>query len=355
MPRTAKIIIVAVVVVAGVFCVGSYALDRSLLNQTYARYVSTGPSLTLTDEDIAADYPYEDVSFTMNGKTLRGHVYGAQNKEGLIVFRHGIFSHHQEYLAIITAMVDRGWKVFAYDAIGCGESDGDSVIGFAQAPLDVRAAVRFALDEGMAQDMPVVLFGHSWGGYGVAGALDFPDVREAVSACVAMSGFDTPIKIIMESATNRMGAVALTQQPVLELIGHMDFGNDADRSASRAISECGLPVLVIHGTGDEVIAYDGSSIIAQRDAIGNPQVSYITKSETGRNGHNTYFYSPEAQEYLAKCGEELAELKAEYGDDIPEDVLGEFMASIDKTRANTADPVLIDEVDSFFREALAEK
>lgn len=354
MPKAAKIIIVVVGALAVVFCVGSFILDRSLLNQTYARVVAKGPALTLTDKDIAQKYPYEDVSFTIGDKTLRGHVYGGQNTQGLIVFRHGIFSQHQDYLAIITAMVDKGWKVFAYDAIGCGESDGDSVIGFAQSPLDVRAAVRYAVEQDLAKGAPIVLFGHSWGAYGVAGALDFPDVREAVSACVAMSGFDSPMKIIMESATSQMGAIALTQQPFLQLIGMLDFGSDADRSASKAISECGLPVLVMHGTEDSVIAYDGASIIAQRDAISNPQVSYITKSDPNRNGHNTYFYSPESQQYLAECAQAYEALQDEYDGDVPEEAFNEFRASIDLFRANTADPVLIDEADSFFREAIDE-
>ena len=344
MPKAAKIGLIVVVGVVVVFCVGSFALDRHLLGQTYARYTSEGPSLMLTDADIAADYPYEDVEFQLGGKTLRGHVYGAGNTRGLVVFRHGIFSQHQDYLALITALVDKGWKVFAYDAIGCGESDGDSVIGFAQSPIDVHAAVQFARESGMAGDLPVVLFGHSWGGYGVAGALDYGD---DVKACVSMSGFDTPMGIIMESAEKSMGPIAAVQRPFIDLIGRLDFGNDANRSASHAISESGVPTLVIHGTEDAVVSYDGTGIIAQRDSITNPQVEYITKSEPGRNGHNTYFYSPDSQAYLSECVDRLAALKGEHGGDIPDDVLADFMASIDKRRANTADPELIEEIDGF--------
>jgi len=242
--------------------------------------------------------------------------------------------------------------VFAYDAIGCGESDGDSVLGFAQSPIDVRAAVRFANETDMAHGLPLLLFGHSWGGYGVAGALDFEDVRNAVSACVTMSGFDTPNDIIFESAEKSVGPLSVTQRPSLSLIGLLDFGADANRSASRAISECGLPVLVIHGTGDDVVSFKWLSIIAERDNIANPQVSYSVKDDEGRNGHNSYFYSPESQAYLDECTERLSALQAEYGGTAPDDALASFVSTIDKQRANVADPALIEEIDTFYVQAI---
>ena len=352
MPKAAKVAIGVVAAVVVVFSVGSYAIDRQMLGQTYARHTAQNPSFLLTNADVAANYPSEAVEFQLDGKTLRGRVYRAKDERGLIVFRHGIFSHSQDYLALVTALVDKGWSVFTYDAIGCGESDGDSVLGFAQSPLDVRAAVRFANETNMAHGLPLVLLGHSWGGYGVAGALDFEDVRNAVSACVTMSGFDTPNDIIFESAEKSAGPISITQHPFISLIGLLDFGADANRSASRAVSECGLPVLVIHGTGDEVISFKGSSIIAERDNIKNPLVSYSVKDEEGRNGHNSYFYSPESQAYLNECAERLSALQAGYGGNAPADALASFMSTIDKQRANVADPTLIEEIDAFYAHAI---
>ena len=58
---------------------------------------------------------------------------------------------------------------------------------------------------------------------------------------------------------------------------------------------------------------------------------------------------------LNQAIDKLDALEAQYGDPLPQDKLDEFLASVDKRRANTADPVLIDEIDSFFREnALAQ-
>ncbi|MBQ9041623.1 MAG: alpha/beta fold hydrolase [Eggerthellaceae bacterium] len=342
-------IVFAVVVI--VFFVGSFFVDRMILDQTYQRYESAEPNLLPTYEAFADGHPRTPVEFQYDGSTLRGYVYEAGNPRGFIVFRHGIFSQHSDYLALICAMVDRGWTVFAYDAIGCGESDGDSTIGMAQSPLDVAAAVQFVRDDNLNEGLPLVLWGHSWGGYGVAGALDIvPDV----DACVTMSGFNEPCGILFETSEKQMGPFAVTQEATIWLNNKLAFGADADRAAVTGINKTEAPVLVIHGTDDAVISYDGASIMAQRGAITNPSVEYYTCDAEGRNGHNTYFYSEESAAYLADKGAELAELQEQYPDGIPDDVAASFLASYDVQRGNTADPVLIGVIDEFFRSAIGD-
>jgi len=401
-----------IIIIAGIVfvcCVGAFALDRMALSQTYARVATPKASLLPTYALYEKDYPRTNVEFQLNGATLRGHVYGAENDRGLIVFRHGIFSQHQDYLALITALVDRGWRVFAYDAIGCGESDGDSTLGMSQSPLDVAAAIDFARESGMADGMPLALFGHSWGGYGVAAALGLRP--GSVDACVTMSGYDTPVKILTASAERTYGVVGRVQQPFLWLNCLIDFGaENADRSASDAVVKSGVPTLVIHGTGDEVVAYEDVSILDSlrdrgagemasegveggevgRDAasragsedsangIGNAgnisgtsaagsargqslsqnsgatasSIRLLTEPDEGRNGHNDYFYSRESQAYLNECAATLQQLLDENGGNADAPAVQEFLESVDLRRANTADPQLINEIDSFLRSAI---
>ena len=274
-------------------------------------------------------------------------MYKAENPKGFIVFRHGITSEHADYLALILAMVDRGWTVFAYDAIGCGTSDGDNVKGMAQSPLDIVAAVKFARENGLVGDLPLVLWGHSWGGYGVAAAMDIvPDV----DACVTMSGYNSPVGVLMEFTGRMMGPLAATQLPTMWLNNKLVFGADADRTAVDGINKTSAPVLVIHGTDDKVVEYGGSSIVAQRDRITNGNVQYLSFDEPGRNGHNSYFYSAEANEYLNGKATELAKLKEQYPNGIPDEVLASFMEGFDSKRANVANPELIDAIDAFLVE-----
>lgn len=346
-----RALVFVVVAVALVFEAVSFFADRSVLDQTYARTYRAQPNLLATYEDYGGAYAREPQSFQLDGYTLRGYVYGPENTRGLVIFRHGIFSQHEDYLPLIVGIVDEGWKVFAYDAIGCGISDGESVLGFAQSPLDVAAAVEYAKESGMADGMKVALWGHSWGGYGVAAALDLVDV----DACITMSGFDEPMAILESSARQTLGPFAFTQFPTLWLNNYLAFGNDANRRASRAILNSGTPTLIIHGSNDQVVPYDDVSIMSNTlSAWTFPRnVAAATRAEPGRSGHNDYFYSRESQRYLNECSEQLQMLLDENGDDPTSPEVVAFTESVDKLKANTADPGLINEVNSFLSVRLA--
>lgn len=341
--KIGKWVAIAAAVLVVAFFVASFLVDKHELDETFARQVPDSPRFMPTEE-YAKAYDSEPIEFQFQGATLRGFVYKADNPKGFIVFRHGINSQHADYLALICAMVDRGWTVLAYDAIGCGSSDGDNVKGMAQSPLDVAAAIEFVRANGLAGDLPLVLWGHSWGGYGVASAMDIvPDV----DACVTMSGYNSPVGVLMEFTERMVGPVAVTQLPTMWLNNKIAFGADADRTAVDGINKTSAPVLVIHGADDQVVEFDGSSIIAQRDRITNGKVQYLVMDDPGRDGHNSYFYAVEANRYLDEKRAELEKLGEQYPGGIPDDAIASFMEGFDYSRANEADPKLIDAIDEF--------
>ena len=350
----AKRIGIVLMVVAIALGALSFSLDRWMLGQTYERFPARATAVLPTYADYdSSRYPRTDVEFELDGYTLRGHVYGPDNTRGLIVFRHGIFSQHQDYLCFITAFVDKGWRVFAYDAIGCGESDGNSTLGMSQSPIDVAAAVAFARETGLADGMKVALVGHSWGGYGVAAALAR---TKDIAACVTMSGYDTPLGVIAYSAEDAMGPVAATQTPTFWLNMVLDFGIDANASAAGTIRDSGVPTLVIHGTGDRTVPFKGVSIAANvLDASGNApaNVSIVTCDEKGRDGHNTYFFSLDAQTYFNECTAKMQEIIERNGGDENAPEVVEYRKHVDVAKANTADPELVDAIDTFLGENLA--
>lgn len=348
MQHSKKRIAIVVAVLVVVLSVGAFAFDRYALTSTYARVPDREVSLLPTYDLFEKDYPRTDVQFDFNGYTLRGHVYGADNTRGLIVFRHGIFSQHSDYLPLITAMVDKGWRVFAYDAIGCGKSDGDSTLGMSQSPLDVKAAVDYARQSGLADGLPLALWGHSWGGYGVAAALkECPDV----DACVTMSGYDTPMKILDYSATSSFGVLGKVQWPFLWLNTVIDFGDNADVSASDAVVSSGVPTLVIHGTGDMTVPYKGVSILdalqSRQGSASDSTIELVSLDESGRDGHNSYFYSHESQAYLNECADAIQTMLDENDDDTSAPEVTEYIEGVDLKKANTADPELIETIDAF--------
>ena len=357
-PRVVRRVIIVAAVVVVALCGGAFAFDRYALSSTYARVPDRQASLLPTYDLYKSTHPRTDEQFQLDGYTLRGHVYGMKNTRGLVIFRHGIFSKHDDYLPLITALVDKGWRVFAYDAIGCGASDGDTVFGMSQSPFDVAAAIDYARDKGLADGMPIALWGHSWGGYGVATALSLRS--DDVKACISMSGYDTPMKILSSSATGSYGLLGQMQYPFLWLNTYIDFGQNANLSASESIVGSGVPTLVIQGSHDTTVPLEDVSILGtlqQRETqpgegagvykLAEADVTLVVKSDEGRNGHSSYFYSPKSQAYLNSCASHLRDLIDQNDDDTGADEVQEYLKTVDMLAANTADPELIETIDAF--------
>ena len=351
-----RVLLAFALVLVAVFFIASYFGDKAVMRQTFQRYPADPYTTLLVYDDIASDYNRAPVDLQVEGYHVQGYIYGPENNDkGLVVLSHGIFSQHQDYLALIMYLVDNGWKVLAYDNIGCGESDGDSTMSFAQSAVTLDQVLTYVETDAQRPDspfagLPVVLLGHSWGGYAVTAVLNWD---HDVAAVVSLSGFESPWGIVKDTVVSSAGVAGYTQYPTLWLVSRQYAGEYANLSAVDGINRTDIPVLVVHGTGDSVISYDGSAIIAHRDQITNPCVEYVTMSTEGRDGHADYFYTVEAQMYGDSLVQERAEIEESLDGDALEPALEQFSASIDKRAANVADPGLMDKVDDFFAKAIA--
>ena len=163
------------------------------------------------------------------------------------------------------------------------------------------------------------------------------------------------MKELEVGARSTLGPFAFTQTPTFWLNTFLVFGSGGNRSASQAIIDSGVPTLVMHGTNDPVIPYEDASILSNTMVDGDlpANVSAMTFSEPGRSEHNSYFYSAESQHYLNECFGKLQNLLDENDDDSNAPEVVAFMNTVDKHKANTADPVLIDKIDSFLGAAIS--
>ena len=140
--------------------------------------------------------------------------------------------------------------------------------------------------------------------------------------------------------------------PYVTLVQYMTFGKQSNLTAVEGINKKDIPVLITHANQDEFIHYDISSIISHRNEITNPKVKYITITAEGRNGHNTFFANEQAAEYNAKSEKQYQELKAEYGLNIPNDIMKEFLDGVDFDIATQPNVELLDQIDMFYSKEL---
>jgi uncharacterized protein len=350
--RLGRILGIGLVATVVLFIVVSLITTKIVYDKQFPRYDRPDENITalLRYSDIEAGYERTPVAFKSGENTLRGHIYGAENNRALMVVAHGIGGGADSYLPQIKHFVDSGLRVFAYDCTGSYDSEGKTTKGFPQSVLDLHAALTFIDAQPELTDMPLLLFGHSWGGYAVANVLNY---HHDVQGVISVAGVNTAIDMIIEQGHTMMGGFIYTQFPFLWLYQRLLFGEVASFNAVSAINATDIPVLVIHGVNDEMVAYDGSALIASRDKIVNPHVSYVTSSTPGRDGHNNLFRTDAAIAYIEEVNVVYRAVYDSYNGQVPYEVKKSFYDGIDRIMLQKLEPSLMQVIDAFIYSALS--
>ena len=191
---------------------------------------------------------YQTVTFSnADGLTLRGWwIPGSAART--VVMIHGWTSSRAEPMSKATYLHAAGYNLLVFDLRGHGTSDGSyTTMGFAE-PVDIRAAVSFALRQ--EPTAPVALVGYSMGG---ALAVEAAARDPRVVGVVDDSGYGSLVDVI----GNRFAG--LTRLPaaldfLMLAIQRADLHFDASsvRPASDA-ARLHRPLLTIIGTADTMV------------------------------------------------------------------------------------------------------
>ena len=149
-------------------------------------------------------YSYQRVSFPSGSNTLIGYCFAPDDPQALVVIAAGFGDGGSSHLPEMKEFVDSGYAVLCYDATGVGESEGSGKGGLSQPAMDLRAALRNTADDDRLSKLPILLYGHSAGGYAAATCLD----NDRVKAAVIISGFDHPVQLMRDSARSYVGILA---------------------------------------------------------------------------------------------------------------------------------------------------
>ena len=329
------------------------------------------------------EYPRRIVTFLSGRNMLTGYIYGEDNHKGLIVIAHSFGDGAEGYFNVITYFVDRGWRVFAYDNTGSHNSEGSRTRGLTQSVLDLDAALSFIAEQEWG--LPLILFGHSWGGFAAAAVLNF---GHEINAVVSLAGYNTPMQVLSDTARHLIGRAGGFIHPYLWVYQRILFGKYAGLSAVEGINKTDIPIMIIHGTADGLIFYNSAGIIAHRDKITNPNAVFITHSLPHHNGHMNLLMTEDSLAYINELDEVFKGLlhryvpaqnnhacpfitvsflhvnmlanrnirrcfcSRVYTNFIPDNALFDFFAGIDRYRTSALNLTLMDEINIFFKQSL---
>lgn len=103
-----------------------------------------------------------------NGNGLAGYRYYRKGlkPKGLVVISQGLgVGGQQIYMDTASYLTKHGYMVFAFDVTGVDESEGKSINGTQQGVIDLDHDIKYIEKDKTMSRYPLVLFGHSWGGY----------------------------------------------------------------------------------------------------------------------------------------------------------------------------------------------
>ena len=238
-------VIVLVIGGWGMFCVKMYDENFNVRGDSY------GP-LMLRLEDFNGLRCTEYTFPSDHGQRLAGYLYSAgEEQKGVVVIAHGFGGGgHNSYMDAANYFAQHGWYVFAYDATGTDQSEGDGAGGVPQGVIDLEHAISFVEAEDNLCTLPVVLFGHSWGAYSVCSVLTYHPEVKAVIEC---SGFNRSSDMFESGGKSQAGGFIYTMTPFVKIYERVKYGKYAENTAMDGFAATDAPVMVVHSADDNVI------------------------------------------------------------------------------------------------------
>ena len=234
---------------------------------------------------------------------LAGYIYTQEETSfpnGVIILAHGLGGGHNSYLPEIQFMTQNGYTVFAYDGTGTDESEGSSMKGMPQAIIDLDYAINYVKNDEQFDCLPIMLYGHSMGGYAVMAVLN---EHEDITAVVERSGFDESIDMIVEAGGQMMGKGIKLLTPYVRFYEYLKFGHYATLSGVEGLGTTKAKVMLMHSEDDEVVSYQQN--FAQYKHLFGANTNFTFVSYEGR-GHDVVT-NVELKQSIEK------EIKAIYG------------------------------------------
>ena len=312
-------ILLLIIFLVAPFTVGAILYD-SVFNVRYetAEWVK----LYLDDFDGLKADQYEFTS--NNGNKLVGYRYYIDSVEphGVVVIAHGLGGGgHNTYMDVAYYFAQNGYSVFAYDATGNDESEGKGVNGIPQGVADLSYAIDYLQKIEEVKDLPIMLWGHSWGGYCVSAVLNYhPEVK----AVASIAGFNRSGDLIRAQGQQMVGGFIGFMMPYVNSIEKIKCGKYSSATALGGFSNSECGVFVAHSSDDTTVPIEYGYDLYYNQYAGNERFEFVRYENKGHNniiysdsyityldefneGYRNYFggKAPSLEEFIAYCNEHL--------------------------------------------------
>ena len=305
--KTKKKIIIASTVTAVllliIFLVAPFTVGAILYDSVFNARFETPEYLKFYLDDFNGLKADKHEFTSNNGDKLVGYRYYTESAkaQGVVVISHGFGGGgHNSYMDVAYYFAKNGYDVFAYDATGNDESEGKGVKGIPQGVADLSNAIDCLKKIDELKDLPVMLWGHSWGGYCVGAVLNYhPEVK----AVASISGFNQSGDLIRAQGQQMVGGFIDFMMPYVNSIEGIKCGKYSSVNALGGFSNSKCGVLIVHSSDDTTVPIEYGYDVYYRKYAGNERFEFI-KYEN--KGHSNIIYSDSYLNYLNSFNEQAS-------------------------------------------------
>ena len=289
----------------------------------------------------------ERSDFLSDGVMLAGYKYSKSNQEvkGVVILAHGLGGGgHNSYMPLIDFFTSNGYYVFSYDAIGNDNSEGNSVRGLPQGIICLDDAIGHASCIEEYQNLPFVLFGHSWGGFSVGNVLR---MHPEIQAAVIVAGFNESEDLLKYQGERVVGKNAPDLMPYLKLYERIKFGKEfTDITAVQGLSNTDAGILIVHSQDDTTVPTEYGYDKFYEVFCDSDRFEFVLYED---RGHGYLFCSEAAEAYREQLESDYRSYVEENGKEDSDEIKAEFMRlHMDKKKAFEPDPVLMEQILEMF-------
>ena len=344
-----KILFIILSIVVTLIIAGDWILTVMVYNENFnQRFESYEPLMLYVDDfDGLHRTKYE---FSSNGgQKLAGYMYSSgENQRGIVVMAHGFGGGgHNSYMDCVNYFACHGYYVFSYDATGNDESEGEGVGGLPQGVIDLDYAITFVEESGKFPSLPIVLFGHSWGGYCVGSVLN---CHTDVKAAVLVAGFNRSIDLFEQQGESIIGSGIKLFMPYVSVYERLKFGKYASYTAIDGFGASDAEIMILHSKDDSTVLPENGYEKFYNAYGETPRFHFIEYED---RGHDSVYYSDAARRYKEQLNKDYTAYVEANGGEYTAEIKEEFMKqNLDKSKCYEFDYDLMQQMLDFYDSAL---
>lgn len=262
--------------------IGDWVLTVMIYNGNFDKRFESYEPLMLYLDDFDGLQRTQYKFSSDKGQILTGYMYSqGESQHGIIIMAHGLGGGgHNSYMDCADYFARHGYYVFAYDATGNDESGGEGIGGLPQGVIDLDYAISFVEESKNFPDLPIGLFGHSWGGYSVCCVLAYHPEVKAVIEC---SGFNSSSDLFEAEGKKLAGAGIYAMIPFVKLHERIKYGSYASRTALDGFAATEAAAMIVHSLDDDVVPTEYGYDIYYEKYKDDPRFDFICFEDKGHN------------------------------------------------------------------------